>query len=250
MPHRFIPISVAAAVGATALSPAPDHHWSYSGENGPSHWSGLDTRYAACATGKYQSPIDIRTDALRMRALPSLVFDYRPTSLHIVDNGHTIQVDVDTGSYLRIGTNSYQLKQFHFHHPGEERVDGQAPEMTAHLVHRDSEGKLAVVAVPLYSGGPNSLIGTLWRHLPKQHGQKVDDSRVRINPAGLLPADRSYYTYTGSLTSPPCSEGVRWFVLKSASALSLAEIGLFATRYPNNARPIQRLNGRLVLGTN
>jgi len=239
------------ALAAVSISARAEthHHWSYSGEGGPSHWAELDAKNAACGTGKTQSPIDIRTNDVHKEGLPALEFRYRPAPLHIIDNGHSIQVNVDPGSSLKVGGKSYELVQFHFHHPSEERIDGKSAAMVAHLVHRDSSGKLAVVAVLLNPGKPNATVESLWSHLPKQKEHQADFKGVRINPAALLPRDHSYFTYTGSLTTPPCSEGVRWFVLKSPAALSKSEIATFAAHYPNDARPVQRLNGREVLAT-
>ena len=238
------------ATSAAALAGEAHHHWSYGGDTGPSHWAVLDPKFSACGNGKRQSPIDIRAHDVHGRVLPPLQFDYRPSPLHIIDNGHSIQVDVDPGSSLRIGDTSYRLLQFHFHHPSEERIDGRVAEMVAHLVHRDSEGKLAVVAILFDAGQANPTVDALWSHVPRQKEYEADFNDVRTNPAALLPASRAYFTYTGSLTTPPCSEGVRWIVLKSRSTLSKGQIARFAAHYPNDARPVQNLNGRVVLATN
>ena len=243
-------IAFAAAAGATGLGGDAAHHWTYAGRDGPSHWAELDPKFVACAAGKAQSPINIRTRDVHRERLPPLIFDYRPTSLHIIDNGHSIQVDVDPGSSLRIGDKLYRLVQFHFHHPSEERIDDTGAELDMHLVHRDPEGNLAVVAVQLNPGTANSMVDAMWNHLPKQKEHKADFPDVLINPAALLPADRGYFTYTGSLTTPPCSEGVRWIILKAPSSLSKGEIAAFAARYPNDARPVQNQNGREVLTGN
>ena len=242
-------IGLTAAAVSNLPAGAEPHHWSYSGKTGPSHWTELDAKNSACNTGRNQSPIDIRTRDVGGENLPALTFDYRPSPLHIIDNGHSIQVDVEPGSFLRIGEKSYQLVQFHFHHPSEERINGKAADMVAHLVHRDSEGALAVVAVLLNRGKANDMVEALWQHLPKQKEHELDFSAVKIDPAELLPADHSYFTYTGSLTTPPCTEGVRWIVLKSPSSLSKGEIATFAAHYPNDARPVQKLNGRKVVAT-
>lgn len=242
-------VGLTAAAAGTLHEPARPHHWSYAGGGGPSHWAELDAKNIACGSGKSQSPIDIRTKDVHRENLPALIFDYRSTPLHIIDNGHSIQIDVEPGSFLRIGDKSYQLVQFHFHHPSEERINGKASDMVAHLVHRDSAGALAVVAVLLNHGTANATVETLWRHLPKQKDHELDFAKVSIDPSGFLPRDRSYFTYTGSLTTPPCSEGVQWIVLKSPSTLSKGEIATFAAHYPNDARPLQKLNGRQVLGT-
>ena len=217
------------------------HHWAYSGPSGPAHWNGV------CVAGKSQSPIDIRAESATHKKLPPLVFSYRRTALHIIDNGHSIQVDVDKGSTVAAGGVRFPLVQFHFHKPSEEAIDGRHSAMVVHLVHRDAEGNLAVVAVLLRSGSTNSLVSTLWRNLPKQKGREESPPGVQIDPSQLLPANRSYFTYVGSLTTPPCTEGVRWFVLKSPVSLSAAEIGTFENLYPANARPLQPLNGRQIL---
>jgi carbonic anhydrase len=249
-------LAASMAIGFTAIMAAivpasAEHkqHWPYSGESGPSHWAELDAKNAACAEGKSQSPIDIRTQDVEPTPLPKLMFDYRPGPLHIIDNGHSVQIDVEPGSMLRIGDTRYQLVQFHFHHPSEELLNGKPSEMVVHLVHRTAEGKLAVVAVLLRSGEPNATVEALWSHLPRQKEQEAVFKDVIIDPAGLLPADRSYFTYTGSLTTPPCSEGVHLVVFKSPSTVSKTELAAYAKIYPNDARPVQKLNGRRVLAT-
>ena len=239
-------ILVAAGVSAAAGDHA--HHWSYGGEGGPSHWAELDVANAACA-GKGQSPIDIHTTDARSTQLPALDFHYQPVPLRIVDNGHSIQVNYDPGSWLSLDGERYDLVQFHFHRPSEEEIDGKRFAMVAHLVHRDAAGHLAVVAVPLQPGDENALVETLWRNLPKAGEEEVTNAAVTINAASLLPATFGYYAYSGSLTTPPCSEGVRWLVLKTPTEVSDQEVSLFAARYPNNARPVQPLNGRQVLSS-
>jgi carbonic anhydrase len=252
------PTMIAAALAAIAVPSAAEtgsqnHHWSYSGHDGPSHWGQLDSAYSACATGKAQSPINIRTKDVTASNLPPLVFNYRPVPLSIVDNGHTIQANYEPGSALLVGGKSFELVSFHFHHPSEEEIDGKRFDMVAHLVHRDAQGQLAVVAVPLTLGRDNPLLATLWSNLPKHgdHGSSAAAAAgaARINAGGLVPSDHSYYTFGGSLTTPPCSEGVHWMVLKTPMEISKAQIATFASRYPNNARPEQRLNGRHVLAS-
>ncbi|MFL6757182.1 MAG: carbonic anhydrase [Sphingomicrobium sp.] len=240
--------SIVAATAVPTLAGHQSHHWSYSGDEGPSHWAKLDAGNAACAA-KSQSPIEIRTHDARATELPALHFNYRPVPLRIVDNGHTIQVNYDPGSSLLVGGKRYELVQFHFHRPSEEMVDGKRSAMVAHLVHRDAQGHLAVVAVPLRPSVENKLMETLWRNLPKVKEKELARTDVRINAASLLPAKLSYYAYSGSLTTPPCSEGVRWLVLKTPSSVSDREVGIFAARYPNNARPIQPRNGRQILSS-
>ena len=245
---RFVIGAIVAAQGVPLLGGVESHHWSYADTDGPSHWANLDPKYAACAA-KSQSPIEIAASEVRSAALPALEFNYRPTSLRLVDNGHTIEVKVDPGSSLMVGGKSYELVQFHFHRPSEEVIDGKRFAMVAHLVHRDPGGHLAVVAVPLATGRANALIETLWRSLPPEKGKEVIDTAIRISATALLPGTLAYYAYSGSLTTPPCSEGVRWLVLKSPSLVSPRQVRMFAARYSNNARPIQPRNGRTVLSS-
>jgi carbonic anhydrase len=232
-------------VSASAQQTSP--HWSYSGEEGPNEWGKLDSKYAACASGKTQSPIDIR-DAKKAN-LPALKFDYNSVPLSIIDNGHTVQVNYPPGSTLTVGEKSYTLKQFHFHHPSEEHVNGHGYDMVLHLVHSDADGRLAVVAVFLKQGSPNGFIDSIWKDIPKEQHKAVDVSGATVNAKDLLPADRGYYMFAGSLTTPPCSEGVTWYVMKTPVSLSEAQVATFGHLYPKNARPIQATNGREILET-
>ena len=244
---RIAPVLVASSVvAALALAEGAAHHWSYSGKTGPKSWGAAEKEYEACGLGKEQSPIDIRTRKVHAADLPAIAFDYRPSPLRIVDNGHSVQVNYAPGSFITVGDARYELQQFHFHHPSEEKVDGKAFAMVAHLVHKDASGKVAVVAVPIAQGRANALVATLWKHVPAQKGHEEEAPGMSVNAADLLPANRGYYTFEGSLTTPPCSEGVRWFVLKAPVTLSRGEIQAFAKLYPMNARPAQPLNGREV----
>jgi len=246
---RAIAIAAMSLLPGSVVAAEHAHHWSYSGSSGPSHWAALDHAFAGCAQGKAQSPVGIDTHHVVTQALPPIIFDYHPSALRIIDNGHTIQVNAGAGSAIKIGDDRYELVQFHFHHPSEEKIDGRASDMVAHLVHRDAQGRLAVVAVLLQQGRENPLIATLWHNHPRQLDHEEVIKGVSINPAALLPADRSYFSYAGSLTTPPCSEGVRWLVLKTPVTLSPAEVAAFAKKYPNNARPIQPLNGRRIVAS-
>jgi carbonic anhydrase len=245
--HALIGALVLVSAGAAATETA--HHWTYTGETGPPHWAALEHDYAACGIGHSQSPIDIETAQVSKQTLAPLVFDYKPGPLHIIDNGHTIQVNVPAGSTLKVGNDRYDLVQFHFHHPSEELVNGKHSAMVVHLVHRDAQGHLAVVAVLLNPGPANAMIATLWHNVPHSKGEETVPAGVTVNPAGLLPAGRDYFTFPGSLTTPPCSEGVRWFVLKAPATLSADELAAFAKIYPANARPPQPLNGRVVVSS-
>lgn len=221
------------------------HVWDYGKLHGPTHWGQLKPEFAECMQGHHQSPIDIRN--AQKAALPPIEFDYRPTPLEIVDNGHTIRIDYAPGSSMSVGGKRYELKQFHFHRPSEERIDGKQHEMEVHLVHADEQGRLVVVAVLLEKGKDNSLVHVLWDDLPKEKEKEEHFDNVWIDADGLLPAERGYYTFTGSLTTPPCSEDVRWFVLKHPVTVSAAEIETFSKLYRDNARPTQPLYDRVVM---
>jgi carbonic anhydrase len=223
----------------------PAAAWSYRGDESPKDWGKLDRAYAACSAGHAQSPIDIR--GAKKSDLPRLKFDYKTVRLDIIDNGHTVEVNYAPGSTFTVGDKSYELKQFHFHHPSEEHVNGHGYDMAVHLVHADSDGHLAVVAVLLKKGQSNAFLETIWKNTPADKEKDVDVPGVSLNVNDLLPAKRDYYTFAGSLTTPPCSEGVTWYVLKEPVSVSGEQVRAFAKIYPNNERPIQPTNGREIL---
>ncbi|QOY93910.1 carbonic anhydrase family protein [Massilia sp. UMI-21] len=237
----------AEAAIAAANKPKNGTHWSYEGEYGPANWSNINSNWARCSTGNRQSPIDLR-DGIKVD-LEQIVFDYHPSSFREIDNGHTIQVTVGGGNFLTVGNMSYELQQFHFHRPSEERINGKGTEMVIHLVHRSFEGKLLVLAVLLERGRANPLIQTVWNHLPLEKQQTVSPSIV-IDPNEALPERREYFTYMGSLTEPPCTEDVLWIVMKQPMQASPAQMALFSRLYPLNARPIQPSNGRMIKESN
>ncbi|HVS25601.1 MAG TPA: carbonic anhydrase family protein [Gammaproteobacteria bacterium] len=252
MLRRSPGFSVALIVIGTVLTPgfaalAAHGHWSYTGHTGPAYWGTLEQDYQTCALGRTQSPIDIRDAGVHKSDLPAIEFHYQPSKLKIIDNGHTVQVNYAPGSSISVGGKRYELQQFHFHKPSEEKLDGKSYDMVAHLVHKDADGKLAVVAVLLAKADAgNPLIKTLWDNLPSKKEVESAVDAVTIDATDLLPTNRSYYTFSGSLTTPPCSEGVTWFVLRSPTAISGDEVARFAKSYPLNARPAQPLNGREV----
>lgn len=226
--------------------PALQHahiHWDYEGAGGPENWSKLDPRNTACAIGQRQSPIDIK-DGIKVDLEP-IKFNYRPSTFRIVDNGHTVQVAVGDSSISLTG-KTYELVQFHFHRPSEEKINGQRFDMVVHLVHKSDEGQLAVVAVLLERGNENPFVQTLWNNLPLEKNLEVSPPGPIIDPMTLLPASRNYYTYMGSLTTPPCTEGVLWLVMKQPVQVSPDQINIFSRLYRNNARPIQPVAGRLI----
>jgi carbonic anhydrase len=219
-------------------------HWSYEGQTGPSHWGDLSVDYAPCKIGHRQSPIDI--EATQKSDLPAIQFDYKATPLHIIDNGHTIMINYAPGSSIRVGHKRYELKQFHFHRPSEEKIGGKRYDMAVHLVHVAPDGSTAVVAVLLQQGGDNQLIDELWQDVPREKNKEGLLDNVQINVSTLLPADRGYYTFPGSLTTPPCTENVTWYVLKHPATLSAAEIGEYSKLYRDDARPTQPSYARVV----
>jgi carbonic anhydrase len=245
----MIPFARALAWTAAACCAVPAHaagHWAYTGHGAPGHWSEISQEFATCKLGKLQSPIDIH--GAKAADLPAIQFDYKAAPLKVVDNGHTIQVNYAPGSFIDVGGARYELLQFHFHKPSEEKIAGKAHDMVAHLVHKGADGKLAVVAVLLDKGADNPTIATIWKNLPKaRETESAPDAMV--DAATLLPADKGYYSFQGSLTTPPCSEGVRWFVLKTPVKLAPAQLAAFGKRYPMNARPTQPVNGRTIEAT-
>jgi carbonic anhydrase len=232
-------------VSGAAQEQHAKHNWGYGDSNGPSHWGDLSPEFAQCKVGHHQSPVDIRNP--RKAVLPPIHFDYKPSPLRIIDNGHTIQVNYAPGSFMLVGERKYALRQFHFHRPSEEMIAGRNFDMALHLVHTDENGKLAVVAILLQEGNDNALVRELWTHLPQEKEKEELLDKMQIDIRRMLPSDRSYYTFSGSLTTPPCSEDVTWFVLKHPLTISAAEINKFSKLYRNNARPPQPLYDRVVL---
>lgn len=245
---------VAPAGHALAEAAAPAHapaahaaHWSYAGEGGPAEWAKLRPDFSTCASGTRQSPIDIR-GGLKVELEP-IKFNYRPTGFNVLDNGHTVQANLGYGNNIEVAGRRYDLVQFHFHRPSEERINGRQYDMVAHLVHKDPEGRLAVVAVLMDQGKQHPMVQLVWNSLPLEKNEELQ-SPAPIDMNLLLPEDRRYYTYMGSLTTPPCSEGVLWLVLKQPAQMSPDQLAVFARLYPMNARPIQQASGRLVKESN
>jgi carbonic anhydrase len=238
-----------AAWAAGAAATAGEPEWSYSGANGPAKWGKLGKDNVVCGTGGLQSPIDIPDADVRKGDIPPLLFNYKAVPVRIIDTGHTIQVNYPPGSFLTVEGKRFELVEFHFHKPSEEKVNGKGHEMSAHLVHKGSNGKLAVVAVFLDQGNENEVIKTLWKNLPVTKGKEVLVDSAQINALQLLPKNKDYYRYEGSLTTPPCTENVTWLVLKTPTQVSGDQIARFGRIYPNNARPVQPRNDRDMVGS-
>ena len=232
---------VLALFGTTAMGEA---RWSYSGDAGPSKWAELSPDYAACA-GVNQSPLDLAefVDA----ALPPIDIRYAASGAAIVNNGHTVQVNAADGSEISIDGSVYRLLQFHFHAPSENHIKGVEYPMEVHFVHVGPDGGLAVIAVMFEAGEHNAALAQAWQHMPSS-AEKEHVFDAPIAPEALLPETRDYYRFNGSLTTPPCSEGVIWLVMKTTTTASSEQIAALgdAVGGPNN-RPVQPRNARLVL---
>ncbi|NRR31279.1 carbonic anhydrase family protein [Oxalobacteraceae bacterium] len=240
----------AAAVAAATPPPVVQfrsNHWSYEGETGPANWGRINPDWAKCSMGNRQSPIDIR-DGMKVE-LEQITFDYKPSSFNVTDNGHTVQVQLSGGNFITVQNRMYELIQFHFHRPSEERINGKGYEMVVHLVHKDGQGNLAVVALMLERGKPQNTIQTVWNNLPLEKLETMAPSIV-LDPMEMIPQRRDYFTYMGSLTTPPCSEGVLWLVMKEPVQASPAQMALFSRLYPMNSRPIQPGSGRMIKESN
>ena len=219
-------------------------HWTYSGEEGPENWAKLTPEYGACA-GKNQSPINL--NGFIKAELKPLKFSYKAGGNEILNNGHTVQVNYAAGSSILVDGIQFDLKQFHFHAPSENLIKGMSFAMEAHLVHADKDGNLVVIAIMFKEGDENKALAKIWPFIPKTANEK----NVLASPftvSQLLPSNHDYYRFNGSLTTPPCTEGVRWLVMKNSVTVSAKQVEAFlnAIHHPNN-RPVQPVNARSVL---
>lgn len=219
-------------------------HWGYEGEHGPDHWGDLDAASRVCSVGSQQSPVNI-TEATTA-SLPPIRTSWAKRADTIVNNGHTIQVNIAEGSSLTVGEARYTLAQFHFHRPSEHLIGGKNFPMEAHFVHRNAAGGLGVIGVLMATGRANKVFNKIVATMPAQEGPPVK-ADAAIDPNGLLPIRRGYYRYAGSLTTPPCSETVDWMLLTVPVEVAQADIDAFAKLYPMNARPAQKLDRRFIL---
>ena len=238
-------LAAAALLSGCAHTTKQAAHWGYLGDEGPERWGEISHEFAICSSGKNQSPIDL---ANFIKAdLPPLAIDYQVAGNEILNNGHTIQINNAPGSRFSVDGHSYELKQFHFHAPSENLIDGKSHPMEAHLVHADSSGKLAVIAVMFEEGKENPSIAQAWSKMPKQVSEKFALT-PSVAAEGILPPKRRYYRFNGSLLTPPCSEGVLWLVMKDPVTVSKSQIEEFehVMHHPNN-RPVQPVNARALL---
>lgn len=234
---------------AVASEPGPaqdahvETHWAYLGIEGPEHWGMLGSAYMACETGSHQSPIDISMPR-HAKTQEQLTFHYQPSHVHIVNNGHTIQVNLQPGNVLHLNGRPYRLRQFHFHEPSEHHVNGVTFSMELHLVHQDARGHIAVVAVLMTLGTQHQALADVWERFPRRLGSVATVAVVNVKE--LLPSSLHHYSYHGSLTTPPCTEGVQWIVLEEPIHLSSDQLQQFVSLFGHNARSIQPLHGRKV----
>ena len=244
--RSYVIAALSFGLAATLASAQSGAYWDYYGKTGPLAWGRLDPAYQACSKGHEQSPIDIRGARLN-KALQPIEFHYIAGPVKVENDGRMIIVHVNPGSYIVAGGMRYDLKRFEFHHPSEEAVRGKLTDLGVELIHEGSDGKMAVVDIRLAMdrGSPNAVLAMLWPHLPKKPGTTQAVSEM-VNAGGFLPADRGYWTYTGSLTTPPCTEGVHWFVFEDDISLSLEQLRAFEMLFRMNSRPLQETHGRRI----
>ena len=235
---------MAILISGTAMA-GSEHgkHWSYEGDTGPDHWGEFS---ATCANGMQQSPINIEVSDVQQSALKPIKFHYDIKGTGIKNNGHAIQVNIPQGRYIVVDEERFNLLQFHFHSPSEEQINGKNLDMVAHLVHANAKDELAVVAVLFEKGKSNPALAKVWKKMPEHAGKSVNV--MSIDAAALLPADKGYYHLMGSLTTPPCSENVKWYVLKNSVSIGAKQLKKFHELYNGTNRPVQPLNGRIVTG--
>lgn len=230
--------------GGDPLPSCTNVHWEYEGVDGPDAWAYLCVDYTPCG-GIVQSPIDIAgtTDDATLSAIPQT---YIASATHIVNNGHTVQFNSDAGSSIIVNGEAYQLLQFHSHTHSEHTVNGTAYPLELHFVHKNSTtGKLAVIGVFFKEGAENAALKPLLEHLPTASGGTYDSADT-YNVASFFPSGKSYFTYQGSLTTPPCSEIVTWTVMETAVEASHEQIKKFEDIEHENARPTQPIYGRTI----
>lgn len=242
---KWVAYGAFAALSLSASASGDKAHWGYDGKTGAQAWGDMEPGFSVCKLGKFQSPIDIQDTQAKKAPIPPIKFSYVAGAGEVVNNGHTIQVNTATGGAITLADGDYKLLQFHFHTPSEEKINGKPYSMVAHLVHKSDTGKLAVVAVLLKVGKENAALKPVFDAMPAKADGKAALA-APINLADILPADRGYYRFKGSLTTPPCSEEVSWQVLKQPVEISKSQLEAFRKLYRMNARPVQPVNGRTL----
>ncbi len=243
---RFPIVAVALTCFASLSTAQTAANWNYFGKTGPLGWGKLDPSYKACSNGHEQSPLDIRGVHLN-KSLQPIEFHYLAGTETVENNGRTIVVHVNPGSYMVAGGTRYNLVQYEFRTPSEEAVKGKLTDMSVQFLHKSADGQMAILSVRLAENqdAPNAVLATLFSQLPRKSGDTVKIADL-INPGGFLPADRAYWTYMGSLTTPPCTEGVRWFVFQQPVTLSRTQLRTYGALFRMNTRPLQDAHGREI----
>ncbi len=241
---KVFSVATLALAGFAAQAQGHAAHWNYErSHEGPAHWAELDHAFESCAKGMNQSPIDIR-NAVKAD-LPALQFNYGEAVPTLVNSGHTVQINLPAGQTVTVGDKTYELLQFHFHTPSEEALNGKRTAMVGHFVHKNAAGEFGVIAILMQPGKTNAAFAPVFAHLPRK-AESINVEGLKLNLAAMLPIDRTYYAFEGSLTTPPCSEGVHWMVMKQPIALGAEQIKAFRRLFNANARPIQAQNGRVI----
>ncbi|MBN2825559.1 MAG: carbonic anhydrase family protein [Campylobacterales bacterium] len=248
---KKITLALSSALLLMATGCATSHtvhkaHWGYTGHEGPSNWGSLSDDYKMCSLGRNQSPINV-THSLDAKLAP-ITFSYTTAPTEILNNGHTVQVNIAAGSYIVVDGKKYELKQYHFHTPSENHIEGKSFPLEAHFVHAASDGELAVIGVMFEYGKANTTLAQLWEKMPMNADEKHELNNIAKNLMALIPTKTQYYRFNGSLTTPPCSEGVKWMVLGKMLKVSKAQIEKFAhALHGHNNRPIQATNARVIV---
>lgn len=241
----FVMVSI-IAFGIVNVCAQEKITWSHTGDTGPAHWGELSEAFKMCQVGKNQSPVNL-TNMIEVD-LEEISFNYQDIHLSVLNNTHTIEVDCPKGSQITIGNDTFALLQFHFHAPGEHQIEGQTFPLEVHLVHKDDQGDYAVIGVMFTEGKANPFLEQIWSYIPTEVGKQKALDKVKVNAINLLPEKKDYYRYNGSLTIPPCSEGLRWIVMKTPLTVSAEQLEQFkAVMHHDNNRPVQPINARFIL---
>lgn len=246
---KILFFALAIALPVFAQTTQADEHshpaWGYEGDGAPENWGHLSPEYVMCGSGVNQTPVNI--EGALNASLKPLLLTYKSGPLTIVNNGHTVQVNVAGGNTLKLDNKVFELQQFHFHTPSENLINGKAFPLEAHFVYKSQEGELAVMGLMFADGKANKQLEEIWKVMPKEKSEPKALAK-ELNIQALLPKQQKYYRFSGSLTTPPCTEGVRWLVLKEASTISKEQVDQFAAAvHSHNNRPVQPLHGRLIV---
>lgn len=241
---RDLALALVLSIAAEPAGAGGDVHWGYEGEHGPAHWGELSEDFEACSEGRNQSPVDIVGEV--EAELPAIQLAYTGKTTAVVNNGHTLQVEVTPGNVLRVEGEELELLQFHFHSPSENQIHGVSFPLSVHFVHRDAKGDLAVLGLVFREGHADASLARIWDKLPSEAGDRAA-LELPLAELDFLPVLENYYRYTGSLTTPPCTEGVRWYVMEATRPVGAGQVAAFVKVFGENARPPQPLGSRLVI---